>query len=68
MLMCIFFFFLFDRLPSTSTKGFDNTFHMCPPVSWLPSSNDVLSEPASASLVKPKNAMGIATSDGRLLF
>ncbi|XP_030953526.1 uncharacterized protein LOC115976407 isoform X2 [Quercus lobata] len=43
-----------DRLPSTLTKGFDSAFH---------TSHDVLLEPASASLVKPKNAMGMEASD-----
>ncbi|KAL4653056.1 hypothetical protein ACB092_01G274500 [Castanea dentata] len=44
-----------DRLPSTLTKGFDSAFH---------TSHDLLLEPASASLVKPKNAMGLEASDG----
>lgn len=55
----VYFFIHFDRLPSTLTKGFDSAFH---------TSHDVLLEPASASLVKPKNAMGMEASDGRFLF
>ncbi|KAM3713262.1 hypothetical protein ACJW30_01G243300 [Castanea mollissima] len=43
-----------DRLPSTLTKGFDSAFH---------TSHDLLLESASASLVKPKNAMGMEASD-----
>lgn len=43
-----------DRLPYTLTRGFDSAFH---------TSHDVLLEPASASLVKPKNAMGMEASD-----
>lgn len=56
----VFFFFIhLDRLPSTFTKGFDSAFH---------TSHDLLLEPASASLVKQKNAMGMEASDGRILF
>lgn len=55
---------LVARVPSILTRGLDNALHKRPPVSRALSSQDVLSDMASASHVKQKNSTNVAMSDG----
>ncbi|CAK7328341.1 unnamed protein product [Dovyalis caffra] len=55
----------FDRIPSILTGGLDSALYKRPPVSQALSSQDVLSDMASALHIKQNNPASLATSDGR---